>query len=66
MIEITKENINEGSFVDKHWENPKKIGLKNKLSTNSKIIMYLLGAFLTLSIANATLIYSFYKILIKL
>ena len=63
MVEITKENIDSANFVDKHWENPKRFG---KLSTNSKIIMYLFGAVAIFTIVNATLIYSFYKILIKL
>jgi len=66
MVEITKENINSANFVDKQWKNPSRFGLKNKLSTNSKIIMYLFGAVAIFTIANATLIYSFYKILIKL
>ena len=66
MIEITKENLNCGTFVDKYWENPKKNGFKNKLSKSSKIIMYLLGAAAIFTIANITLIYSFYKILIKI
>jgi hypothetical protein len=66
MIEITKENISSANFVDKQWKNPSKFGFKNKLSTNSKIIMYLLGTVAIFTIANATLIYSFYKILIKL
>ena len=66
MVEITKENINSSSFVDKHWQNPKRFGFKNKLSTNFKIVMYLFGAVSILTIANGALIYSFYKILIKL
>lgn len=66
MVEITKESINGSNFVDKEWKNPSRFGFKNKFSTNSKIIMYLFGAVAIFTIANATLIYSFYKILIKL
>ena len=66
MIGITKEIIDGGILEDKQWKNPRRFRLKNRLTKNSKIVLYLLGAFLVFSIANATLIYSFYKILIKL
>ncbi len=66
MIEITKENINGAVLEDKQWNNPKRFGFKRKLTTNSKIIMYLFGAVAIFTIANVTLIYSFYRILIKL
>lgn len=66
MIEITKDSINSSNFVDKEWKNPRKFGFKNKFSTNSKIVMYLFGAAAFFTIANITLIYSFYKILMKL
>lgn len=66
MVEITKENINSANFVDKQWKNSSRFGLKNKLSTNSKIIMCLFGTVAIFTIANVTLIYSFYRILIKL
>ena len=66
MVEITKENINSANFVDKQWSNPKKNGIIKKLSKEAKIVMYLFGAVAIFTIANITLIYSFYKILIKL
>ena len=66
MIGITKENINSGVLSDKKWEYPKKFGFKNKISTNSKIVLYLLGTFIIFSLANSLLIYNFYKLLIKM
>lgn len=66
MIEITKENINYGNNVDKYFKKREKTGFIKKISTESKILMYLLGAFLIFAIANATLIYNFFRILSKL
>ena len=66
MIEITKENLNNAKLADKHWEKPEKRGFLKKLSKDSKIIMYLTGAVAIFTVANITLIYSFYKILMKL
>ena len=66
MIEITKENINEGVLEDKHWDNPKKFEIKSKISKHSKILIWLFGTVTIFTIINAILIYSFYKILMKL
>ena len=66
MIEITKESIDNVEFQDKHWERPKKKGFFKKLSKDSKIILYLAGTVAVFTVANITLIYSFYKILVKL
>ena len=66
MVEITKENINNAILKDKQWRNPKKSGFIKRISTGAKIIMYLFGAVAIFTIANLTLVYSFYKILIKL
>ena len=66
MIEITKDSINYGEYVDKHHKKHDKTGFVKKISNENKTIMYLLGAFLIFAIANATLIYNFFKILVKL
>ena len=66
MIEITKDNINCGSTVDKYYKKREKTGFIKKISTESKTLMYLLGAFLIFAIANLTLIYNFFRILSKL
>ena len=66
MVEITKENIDGAVLKDKQWSTPKKKGFIKKLSKEVKIVMYLFGAVAIFTIANITLIYSFYKILIKL
>lgn len=63
MIEITKEGIGYGNNVDRHYKKHEKIGFIKKVSTESKTLMYLLGAFFIFAIANATLIYSFFKLL---
>ena len=61
MIEITGNNINYGNTVDKHYKKAKETGF-----IKSKTLMYLFGAFFIFAVANATLIYSFFRILIKL
>lgn len=66
MIEITKDGINYGEIVDKPYKKTAKSGFVKKILNESKIIMYLLGAFFILTVANITLIYSFFKILVKL
>ena len=66
MIEITKENIDNANVLDKHWEKPKKKRFFKRNSGISKTIMYLTVAVIIFTIANLTLIYSFYKILMKL
>lgn len=66
MIEITKEEINSAHLMDKHKPKHLKDGYIKSLIKESKVITYLLGAIGIFTIANATLIYSFYKILIKL
>ena len=66
MIEITKENINIGNFVDKEYKKTPKIGFIKKILGESKFLMYLFVAAAIFTMANITLIYSFYKILIKL
>lgn len=66
MMEITKEGINYGNIVDNHYKKRAKSGFIRRIYNESKILTYLLGAFFIFAIANATLIYSFLKILIKL
>lgn len=66
MMEITKEGINYGNIVDNHYKKRAKSGFIERIYNESKILTYLLGAFFIFAIANATLIYSFLKILIKL
>ncbi len=66
MIEITKDNLGCANNVDKYYTKHKKSVFIKEILGESKILMYLLGAFLIFAVANATLIYSFFKILIKL
>lgn len=66
MIEITKEAINYGENVDNHYQKRKKSGFIKNILSEDKIVSYLFGAFAIFAIANATLIYSFFKILNKL
>lgn len=66
MIEITKDNVNYGDTVDKHYRKHAKTGIIKKIFDESKILMYLFGAFFIFAIANITLIYNFFKILVKL
>lgn len=66
MIEITKDNVNYGDVVDKHYGKHAKTGIIKKILDESKILMYLFGAFFIFAIANATLIYNFFRILMKL
>lgn len=66
MIEITKESINYGENVDNHYKKNTKSGFAKKIFGESKILMYLFGAFFIFAIANITLIYNFFKILSKL
>lgn len=63
MIEITKENLNYGETVDKHYPKHLKTEFKKSSWIGSKTILYLMGAFTIFAIANATLIYNFFKIL---
>lgn len=66
MIEITKDSINYGEYVDKHHKKHAKSGFAKKIFNESKTLMYLFGAFFIFAVANATLIYSFFRILVKL
>ena len=66
MIEITKYNLDCANNVDKCYTKHKKSVFIKEILGESKILMYLLGAFLIIAVANATLIYSFFKILAKL
>ena len=66
MIEITKEGINYGNIVDKQYKKRVKSGFMKRIFNESRILMYLLGAFFIFAVANLTLIYSFFKILAKL
>ena len=66
MIGITKESINFGNFVDKKYKKTPKTGFIKKMFSENKFLMYLFGAATIFTIANITLIYSFYKILIKI
>ena len=62
MIEITKDNLNYGRNVDKCYKNFKKSANKG-VATESKTLIYLFGTFFIFAVANATLIYNFFKIL---
>lgn len=66
MIEITKENMDSAKFVDKGCAKSRKNVFIKNLFNESKILMYLFGAFAIFIIANVTLIYSFFKLLAKL
>lgn len=66
MIEITKDNIDYGKIVDNHHKKHEKSGFIKKIFNESKILMYLFGAFFIFAIANVTLIYNFFKILVRL
>ncbi|MGN1300929.1 MAG: hypothetical protein ACI4U9_00085 [Clostridia bacterium] len=66
MVEITKDGINYGNIVDKQYKKRAKSGFIKRIFDESKILMYLLGAFFIFAVANLTLIYSFFKILAKL
>lgn len=66
MIEITKENIDNAKFVDKEFIKPKKETFVKRIFNESKFLMYIFLAFIIFAIANATLIYSFFKLLSKL
>lgn len=61
MIEITRDNINYGNTVDKYYKKRTETAF-----IRSKTLMYLFGAFFIFAVANATLIYSFFRILVKL
>ena len=66
MVEITKDGLNYVKIVDNHYKKRAKSGFIKRIFDESKILMYLLGAFFIFAVANATLIYSFFKILVKL
>lgn len=66
MIEITKENMANANFVDKEFIKPKKEAFIKRIFNESKFLMYIFLAFIIFAIANATLIYSFFKLLSKL
>ena len=61
MVEIARENINYGNSVDKYYKKREETGF-----IKSKTLMYLFGAFFIFAVANATLIYNFFRILEKL
>ena len=61
MIEIMSNNINYGNSVDMYYKKREETGF-----IKSKTLMYLFGAFFVFAIANATLIYSFFNILLNL
>lgn len=61
MIEITSNKINYGNTVDKYFKKREETGF-----IKSKTLKYLLVTFYIFAIANATLIYNFFKILVKL
>jgi len=65
MFEITKDNLNYGRNVDKCYKKTKK-SVINGITTESKTLMYLFGAFFIFAIANLTLIYNFFKLLSKI
>ena len=66
MIEITKDYINYGKDVDRHYKKCKGTGVVKRIFNESKILMYLFVAFTIFAVANITLIYNFFKILSKL
>ena len=63
MIEITKDSINYGEYVDNHYPKHARSGIAKKIFNKNKTLMYLFGAFLIFAIANLTLIYKFFRIL---
>ena len=65
MIEITNNGVNYGKDVDKYYKKHKGTRVFKGLSNVSKILMYLFGAFFIFAVANVTLIYSFFRILVN-
>ena len=63
MIEITKDSINYGEYVDNHYPKHAKSGIIKKIFNKNKTLTYLFGAFFIFTIANATLIYNFFRLL---
>ena len=66
MIEITKDSINYGEYVDKHYPKHDKSAITKKKFNKNKTLTYLFGAFLIFAIVNLTLIYIFFTILGKM
>lgn len=66
MMELIKEKIKCGGFVDKQFEKPAKSGIIRRFFNRNKFLGYIFMTFLVLTVANATLIYSFFKLLEKL
>ena len=66
MIEITKDSINYGEYVDNHYPKHAKSGIVKKIFNKNKTLTYLFGAFFIFTIANAMLIYNFFRLLSKL
>ena len=66
MIEITKDSINYGEYVDKYYPKHAKNGIANKRLNQNKTLKYLFGAFFIFTIINLTLIYNFFRLLSKI
>ena len=66
MIEITKDSINYGEYVDNHYKIRPRSGVKKNIFNENKTLTYLFVAFFIFAIANLTLIYNFFRILNKL
>lgn len=63
MIEITKDTINYGEYVDNHYKKHTKSGIIKKIFNRNKTLTYLFGAFFIFAVANAILIYNFFTVL---
>ena len=61
MIEIASNNINYGNTVDKYFKKREETGF-----IKSKTLRYLFGTFFIFTVANAMLIYNFFRILVQL
>lgn len=66
MIEITKDSINYGEYVDNHYPQYTKSGFVKKIFNKNKTLTYLFGAFFIFTILNLMLIYNFFKLLSKI
>ncbi len=66
MIEITRDSVNYGEYVDNHYKKNTKSGFTKKIFNENKTLMYLFVAFFIFAIANLMLIYNFFRLLSKI
>lgn len=66
MIEITKDSINYGEYVDNHYKKNIKKELLKKIFNKNKTLTYLISVFFIFAIANLMLIYNFFILLGKI